>query len=295
MRDYAKVGPKFWIGETGKALRGHPEAQIVATYLMTSPHANMIGLYYLPMMFLSHETGLTIEGASKGLRRCIEAGFCYHDPDSEVVWVQEMAAYQIGVDLSAQDKRCKGVQNEYDSIPANLFLSAFYDRYASHFHLTAKRESRPISASPLQAPSKPLRSQEQEQEQEQEKEQEQNSAQKPRKAARPKPDAVDPLAAFPDANPQVVKDWVAVRRDKRAQTLTQTAVDGIRDEAAKAGLSIEECLRICCMKHWIGFGADWQWRSAAQQLGVGPNRQEALERRNREVAERAYQEHVGHD
>jgi hypothetical protein len=30
MRDYAKVSADFWIGATGHALRGHPEAQLVA-------------------------------------------------------------------------------------------------------------------------------------------------------------------------------------------------------------------------------------------------------------------------
>ena len=48
MRDYGKVSPGFWIGETGKALRGDMEAQIVALYLMTSPHATMTGVYHCP-------------------------------------------------------------------------------------------------------------------------------------------------------------------------------------------------------------------------------------------------------
>ena len=65
MRDYGKVSPQFWIGQTGKKLRSEgAEAQIVAMYLMTSPHANMLGLYYCPAMFIAHETGLDLEGAS---------------------------------------------------------------------------------------------------------------------------------------------------------------------------------------------------------------------------------------
>ncbi len=76
MRDYAKVSPRFWLGETGRELRkAGAEAQVVAFYLMTSPHANMLGLYYLPVLYLAHETGLGLEGASKGLKRAVEAGF----------------------------------------------------------------------------------------------------------------------------------------------------------------------------------------------------------------------------
>ena len=69
MRDYAKVSPHFWVGKTGKQLKKNPEALVVAMYLMTNPHANMLGLYYMPQMFIAHETGLTLEGASKGLQR----------------------------------------------------------------------------------------------------------------------------------------------------------------------------------------------------------------------------------
>lgn len=167
MRGYGKIGPKFWIGSTGKKLRtAGAEAQVVALYLMTSPHANMLGLYYLPQMFIAHETGLGFEGASKGLASAIEAGFCEYDEASETVWVMEMAKYQIADELSGKDLRIKGVQNEYDSLPTNPFLSRFYDMYATAFCMSNKRDSEQVLVSPSKAPPKPLASQEQEQEQE---------------------------------------------------------------------------------------------------------------------------------
>ncbi|EAA8947744.1 hypothetical protein B6440_24925, partial [Salmonella enterica] len=77
MRDYATVSPQFWLGETGRKLRKEgAEVQVVAFYLMTSPHANMLGLYYLPILYLAHETGLDMEGAWKGLQRAISVDFC---------------------------------------------------------------------------------------------------------------------------------------------------------------------------------------------------------------------------
>lgn len=176
MRDYSKVSPQFWIGTTGKALRaaGQP-AQLVALYLLTNPHANMLGLYYLPKMFISHETGMTIEGASKALARTIEAQFCSYDTETEVIWVHEMAAYQIGDRLLPEDRRCKGVQNEYDVLPENPFLPAFFARYADAFNMTKERGNLDPEPSPLEALSQPHRSQEQEQEQEQDQEQEQET------------------------------------------------------------------------------------------------------------------------
>ena len=162
MRDYGKISPQFWTGKTGKAIKaGGPESVVVAMYLMSSPHSNMIGMYYLPMMYVAHETGLGIEGALKGLGRALEAGFCSYDDASEVVWVHEMARYQIAAELSANDNRVKGIQREIDSVPENPFVSAFYDKYSAAFNLKKQAEK----TSPLEAPSKPLGCQEQEQEQ----------------------------------------------------------------------------------------------------------------------------------
>lgn len=174
MRDYGKVSPQFWIGRTGKSLRSAgAEAQLVSLYLLTNPHANMIGLYYMPLMFIAHETGLGMEGASKGLTSAIKAGFCHYDEQSEMVWVPEMAAHQIGSNLSPKDKRCPGVQNEYNAQPDNPFLSMFYDKYQIHYHMTVRRGGVDKNESEPEGASKGLASQEQEQEQE--KEQDQNT------------------------------------------------------------------------------------------------------------------------
>lgn len=164
MRRYAKISPQLWIGDTGRHLReSGPEALLVALYLLSNPHANMLGLYYLPTSLIAHETGLASEGASKGLRRAIEAGFCSYDESSEMVFVHEMARYQIADQLATTDKQCTGIQREYDGLPNNPFLPVFYEKYASAFHLTTRRENR----RPSEGASMLHRSQEQEQEQEQ--------------------------------------------------------------------------------------------------------------------------------
>lgn len=173
MRDYGKVSPKFWTGATGKALRARgSEAVIVAVYLMTSPHSNMLGLFYQPRLYMAHETGLGIEGASKGLQACIEVGFCAYDEVTEMVWILEMASYQIADVLKESDKRCQGVQKEYDGLPENPFLGSFFDRYSGPFHMVTRRRFTPPWGMGSEAPSMPLASQEQEQEQEQDQEKE---------------------------------------------------------------------------------------------------------------------------
>ena len=151
MRDYAKVAPQFWTGDTGRFLRScGPETQVIALYLMTCPSANMIGLYYLPLPVLVHETGIPFEGASKALRRASEGGFAHYDEATETVWVVEMARFQVGDKLEKKDNRVKAIAKELQSYRKSPFYLGFFGRYEKAFHLP--------EPSPLQAPCKPLAS-----------------------------------------------------------------------------------------------------------------------------------------
>ena len=54
----------------------------------------------------------------------------------------------------------------------------------------------------------------------------------------------------------VWSDFCQHRKSKKAK-LTQTAIEGIASEAAKAGWSMNDALRECCIRGWIGFKAEW--------------------------------------
>lgn len=57
-------------------------------------------------------------------------------------------------------------------------------------------------------------------------------------------------------DPVVADSWLQVRKDKRA-AVTVVAVDGMEREAAKAGVSLDAALRMCCERGWAGFKASW--------------------------------------
>ena len=77
-------------------------------------------------------------------------------------------------------------------------------------------------------------------------------------------------------------DWIKLRKAKKAE-VTKTAIDGVAEEAAKAGIAIEAALRECCTRGWAGFKASWLARDSANQRGspVIP-----LEARNKAVADK---------
>ncbi|MFV0511893.1 MAG: hypothetical protein ACK5M8_21970 [Shewanella algae] len=165
MRDYSIVKPSFWLGKTGKSIRGNAEAQVVALYLMTSPHSSMIGVFHCPVMYIAYETGMTKEGALKGLQSLIEAGFCTFDSDSDTVFVVNMLRYQVGENLSQRDNRVKAIKKAYSDLQETPQKQHFAIKYWELLDIQ-KPEG---EITPFKAPSKPLRSQDQDQEQDQDK------------------------------------------------------------------------------------------------------------------------------
>lgn len=135
-RTYARVAPAFWVGDTGRELRRlGRDAQLVALYLITGPSANMIGLYYLPLCLVAHDTGIPLEGVDKALQSLTLAGFAKYDPDREEVWIPEMARHQIGEALKPGDKQAIGVRNELARYAKSQFLRAFVAKYSTAYHL----------------------------------------------------------------------------------------------------------------------------------------------------------------
>ncbi len=71
----------------------------------------------------------------------------------------------------------------------------------------------------------------------------------------------------PDEIPeQVWNDFLKIRKAKRAP-LTDTALDGIRSEAEKAGYSLTQALETCCRRGWQGFEAAWVTNETTREFG----------------------------
>ena len=134
MRDYSIVSAKFWIGETGKRLRGDRDAQLLALYFVTSPHAAMSGLYYCPLTYVSQDIGMPADVVFEKLSLLRSVGFCSYDYDSEVVFVVEMARYQVAEKLELRDNRRTSIVREIAKLRTPL-VQLFLDRYAEAFRL----------------------------------------------------------------------------------------------------------------------------------------------------------------
>jgi hypothetical protein len=85
-------------------------------------------------------------------------------------------------------------------------------------------------------------------------------------------DVVASVFGLTDVDPQVLADWVAHRKRRKAD-VTATVVQSLRAEAAKAGMSVESAMRMQLVRGWTGFEADW----VAGQQGRAPAQRGAVE------------------
>lgn len=56
---------------------------------------------------------------------------------------------------------------------------------------------------------------------------------------------------------ELLSDYLKVRKAKKAGDLTETAFKGIEREAEIAGISVEDAIKHCCERGWVGFKAEW--------------------------------------
>lgn len=325
MRKYSSITPKFWIGKTGRKLRGDISAKLVAAYLLSCPNNDMTGVFYCPLCQISAETGLPLEAPSvplpspfqgplKGIREALETlqreGFAIYDYESEYVFVKKMALFQIAPELKPTDKRVTGIKTAIESMPEN-FKYLFIKEYNERFNLGFKdipapdfkdfcsqtQDENKTFASPLEAPSKALRSQEQEQGQEQEtytrtEKSEKQSAVAENFAGREcekpvslKTEAIEEELPLEEQEASVSKKEIVepkpkkevktqrlqkpeeltdefwqdflAYRKQKKAPVTERVVSLLRKEAKTAGWKLEEVINEMMVRNWTGFKADW--------------------------------------
>jgi len=86
MREYGKVYTSFWTSNDIQALTD--DGKMLAIYLLTSPHGNMIGCFRLPMAYAAEDMQWSVERVSKGYSELSENSFIYHCERSSYVLIK---------------------------------------------------------------------------------------------------------------------------------------------------------------------------------------------------------------
>lgn len=62
---------------------------------------------------------------------------------------------------------------------------------------------------------------------------------------------------IPPIREDLLKEWVAIRKKKKAGEVTELVINGIVREANKLGWTLEQAIVCCCENSWQGFKASW--------------------------------------
>ena len=116
MADNGLSLPMFWPGDLGQKLQAEPvTVRLVASYLVQSPSASWVGLFYLPLSFMTRDLGITEDEARGSLARLAAIGFAYYQEATGFVWVPDLALYIAGDRPDPKDKRAVKVRQESPS------------------------------------------------------------------------------------------------------------------------------------------------------------------------------------
>ena len=91
MRDYGKVHTSFWISDDMR--RVSDDARLLALYLLTGQHTNMIGCFRLPDGYVSEDLGWGFERVSKGFDELCANGFIARDSDAKWVLIRNFMVW----------------------------------------------------------------------------------------------------------------------------------------------------------------------------------------------------------
>ncbi len=140
MKSFSKLYSDFWINyDNSKTLSAGIDGRLMALYLQSNTHQNMLGVYYLPLLYISSDLKLPVEQVKKALKKLYKVNYCKYDARTQYVWVCNLVFDQIGVGGGAKDNRIMGLQAIWDSLPLQLeFLEDVYNKYGAKFKFESR-------------------------------------------------------------------------------------------------------------------------------------------------------------
>lgn len=193
MREYGRLHTSFWTSEDIKKLGD--DGRLLAAYLVTGPHSNMIGAFRLPDAYVAEDLGWTAQRVSEGFRNLFRNGFATHDRVSKWVVVHRYLKWNP----IENPNQAKAAVKLFEQIPvtaAKHWIALALSEYPDWIH--ASRVERFLN--PSATVGEPSRNQDQDQDQEQDQEQDPELRDEP-PAPAPVP-VPEPLAPKP---PKVTK------------------------------------------------------------------------------------------
>ncbi|MFW5895425.1 MAG: hypothetical protein ACOCT9_01645 [archaeon] len=126
MRKYSKVYAVIWQDKKIREL--HDKTRTIFLYLLTSPHTNMIGWYYLNINYAAADLGYPIDRVSKGLKELQNKGLVTYSENSNMVVVHNFLKYNP----IKGEKQSKGAINTINNLADRGLLEVFISCVVKH-------------------------------------------------------------------------------------------------------------------------------------------------------------------
>lgn len=118
---YTRVESRFWQDEKMRTIS--TDARHLMLYLLTSPHRNIIGFYFLPTPYACFDLGWVEERFSKGLDELSQIEVIQYDPLTHVVLIQNYLKHNP----LENPNQVKSAIDRLDEVPQTQLLQAFGD------------------------------------------------------------------------------------------------------------------------------------------------------------------------
>ncbi len=116
MRIYGAVPTAFWSNKPTQHLSD--QAKLLAVYLLTGPHTNMVGCFRAPCGYLMEDLNWTRETVKSALVELMQEGFISIDEQSGWVLIHEFLKWNP----IRNKKQGIGVQRVFETIPEHVLL-----------------------------------------------------------------------------------------------------------------------------------------------------------------------------
>ena len=127
---YSKVFVKIWHSKDFRMLS--EEGKMLFLYLLTSPHRNMGGFYYLPLPYLCFDVGLDENRVTKAFEELDDRGMAVYDKDAQVVLIKKWFCYNP----IENENQAKGLNKQLAEIPKSKLFESFVNCVKEHCKYT---------------------------------------------------------------------------------------------------------------------------------------------------------------
>ncbi|WP_422445999.1 hypothetical protein [Thermoanaerobacterium sp. DL9XJH110] len=118
---YTRVENRFWQDEKMRTVSS--DARYLMLYLLTSPHRNILGFYFLPSPYACFDLGWDEKRFSKGLQELISASLIKYDAHAHVVLIKNYLKHNP----LENPNQVKSAIEKLDEIPETPLFQDFWE------------------------------------------------------------------------------------------------------------------------------------------------------------------------